>query len=65
MYICRNKDCEKLDIEQNPGGRLMIKDGKSIFTGSKCKGCGKEMEHIKNDEIPKISFVNPGDARNW
>ncbi len=64
MYICENKDCPKYRIEQNPGGRILYMNSKSVFTGSKCKACGKEMREIVNEPPNILAIINPGDGRH-
>lgn len=64
MYKCNNNKCIKCGEVTNPGGRIVIRDGKSHFTGSKCKECGEEMEHITN-QMPTIHNIkNDSDGRN-
>ena len=64
-YKCNNEKCENLGKEVNPGGRILYREGKSFFTGSICKVCGKEMEHQAN-KMNKgfVGIKNDGDGRN-
>lgn len=62
MYICINSKCDKYNVEQNPGGRIIIKDDKPHYTGSVCKYCKDEMKEVKTG-APNFSVINYGDGR--
>ena len=63
-YKCINKECSKYNIEVNPGGRLTFKEGKLVFTGSKCNNCGNEMEKLPNKMPTILNIKNDSDGRN-
>lgn len=63
-YKCVNKECKNFDKVVTPGGKLIFKNDKLVFTGSKCRQCNKEM---KEELAPMGNFktiVNTGDGRN-
>lgn len=63
-YKCVNKECKNLNKIINPGGKIIIIDGNSFFTGSICVECSREMQHISNKMGNFKTINNPGDGRN-
>lgn len=54
-------------VEKKPGGTISVVKGEIVFSGSKCRKCGMEMEERRAEIIPgeiNVVIVNPLDGRN-
>lgn len=63
-YKCTNPACKRFNQLLNPGGRIVVKEGKSFYTGSICTSCGKEMKHQSNKMGDFKNIKNKYDGRN-